>query len=124
RLYRRWALESAALDLALRQAGRSLAEALGRAPAPVEYVVSLGLGEPPSLAPVRERLARYPGLAFKLDPTPDWSEPLIAELAATDTVRTLDLKGQYRGPYTGTPPDPALYARLAAAFPAAWLEDP
>ncbi len=58
RLYRRWALESAALDLALRQAGRSLSEALGRAPAPVEFVVSLGLGEPASLTPVRERLAR------------------------------------------------------------------
>ena len=28
--YRRWAFETAALDLALRQAGRSLAEAVGR----------------------------------------------------------------------------------------------
>ena len=36
RLYRRWAFESAALDLALRQAGRSLAEALGREPRPVD----------------------------------------------------------------------------------------
>src|SRR5918992_507123 len=31
RLYRRWAYESAALDLALRQAGLSLADAIGRA---------------------------------------------------------------------------------------------
>ena len=29
--YRRWAFESSALDLALRQSGRSLAEAIGRA---------------------------------------------------------------------------------------------
>ena len=35
RNYRRWAFESAALDLALRQAGTSLHEALGRTPAPV-----------------------------------------------------------------------------------------
>jgi hypothetical protein len=40
RNYRRWGYESAALDLALRQAGRSLAEALGREPQPVRFVVS------------------------------------------------------------------------------------
>ena len=45
-------VESAALDLALRQAGRSLAEALGREPRPVTFVVSLRLGEPPSIDPV------------------------------------------------------------------------
>src|SRR5207302_10711742 len=38
--YRRWAFDSAALDLALRQAGRSLAEALGREPQPVTFVSS------------------------------------------------------------------------------------
>src|SRR5688500_6617950 len=38
--YRRWGLESAALDLALRQAGRSLAETLGREARPVRFVVS------------------------------------------------------------------------------------
>ena len=39
--YRRWAYESAALDLALRQAGTSLAEAVGREAQPVNFVVSL-----------------------------------------------------------------------------------
>ena len=34
RNYRQWAFESAALDLALRQAGRSLADAVGREPRP------------------------------------------------------------------------------------------
>src|SRR5215218_9491587 len=38
--YRQWGLESAALDLALRQAGRSLAEVVGREPRPVTFVVS------------------------------------------------------------------------------------
>src|SRR5206468_11319492 len=38
--YRRWAWESAALDLTLSQAGTGLAELLGRTRAPVTYVVS------------------------------------------------------------------------------------
>src|SRR4029077_4295151 len=53
RRYRVWAYESAALDLALRQAGMTLHEALGRTPQPVRFVVSLRLGEPPTMEPVR-----------------------------------------------------------------------
>src|SRR4051795_6203710 len=56
RRYRRWAFESAALDLALRQAGQSLAEVLGRELRPLTFVVSLRLGEPPTIEPVRKRL--------------------------------------------------------------------
>src|SRR3954453_6341211 len=41
--YRRWAYESAALDLALRQAGTNLAEALGREPRQVNFVNSMRL---------------------------------------------------------------------------------
>jgi L-alanine-DL-glutamate epimerase-like enolase superfamily enzyme len=40
RLYRRWAFEAAALDLALRQAGSTVAELLGLVPRPVRFVVS------------------------------------------------------------------------------------
>src|SRR5207237_10814869 len=40
--HKRWAYESAALDLALRQAGRSLADAVGRPPRPVTFLVSPG----------------------------------------------------------------------------------
>jgi len=36
--YRRWAFESAALDLALRQRGRSLARAIGVEPRPLRFV--------------------------------------------------------------------------------------
>src|ERR1700683_4842656 len=43
-LYRTWAYESAALDLALRQAGTALCSVLGREPEPVRFVVSLRLG--------------------------------------------------------------------------------
>ena len=46
---RNWAFESAALDLALRQAGRSLHDVIGLEPQPVRFVNSLGLGkEPPA----------------------------------------------------------------------------
>ncbi|MBS1885344.1 MAG: hypothetical protein JSS97_20530, partial [Actinobacteria bacterium] len=41
--YRRWAYESAALDLALRQAGTNLAAALGREPRPLHFVSSMRL---------------------------------------------------------------------------------
>ena len=90
--YRLWAYESAALDLGLRQAGTTLHALLGREPAPVRFVVSLRLGEPPTLAPLRRRLELYPGLCFKLDPTSSWDEPLIAELAATGAVESVDFK--------------------------------
>ena len=45
RRYRNWAFESAALDLALRQAGRALHDVLGLEPRPVRFVNSLGLGD-------------------------------------------------------------------------------
>src|SRR5918995_136687 len=54
--FRNWAFESAALDLALRQAGRSLHEVLGLEPQPVRFVNSLGLGEPPTFDPIARRL--------------------------------------------------------------------
>jgi L-alanine-DL-glutamate epimerase-like enolase superfamily enzyme len=122
--YRRWAFESAAADLALRQAGRSLAEALGREPRPVTFVVSLRLGEPPATDPVMRRLAAYPELRFKLDYSPSWDEELLAELAATGSVASIDFKGAYKGTPVDAEPDPDLYRRCAEVFPEAWLEDP
>ena len=124
RNYRRWAYESAALDLALRQAGRSLADALGRAVSPVRFVVSLRLEEPPTVEPVRRWLELYPELRFKLDPTSGWDDALVAELAALGAVDVLDLKGAYRGTVVDQPGDARLYELVAEAFPEAWIEDP
>jgi hypothetical protein len=122
--YRRWAFESAGLDLALRQAHLSLGEAIGREPRPVSFVVSMGLGEPPSTERFRSWLDLYPDLRFKLDANPLWSDGLVAELAATGAVDSIDLKGQYRGTVVDTPPDAGLYRRVAEGLPEAWLEDP
>jgi hypothetical protein len=119
-----WAYESTALDLALRQAGTSLHAAVGREPRPVRFVVSLRLGEPPTLDPVARRLERYPSLRFKLDPTSEWTPELIAELVATKAVDSVDFKGLYVGSIVDQPADPVLYRRVVEAFPEAWIEDP
>ena len=124
RLYRRWTFHSAGLDLALRQAGQPLHAVLGREPQPLTFVVSLRLGEPPSLDPIRRRLGRYPGLRFKLDPTSSWTPELIQELVDTGAVDSVDFKALYRGTIVDQPPDPILYQRVVDAFPDAWLEDP
>ena len=127
--YRRWAFESAALDLALRQANTSLHERLGRQPRPVTFVVSMRLTPPGSeeastIEPVRKRLEVYPSLRFKLDPTNDWTDELIEQLVDTGAVDSLDLKGQYKGTPVDVDTDPELYRKLIEAFPQAWLEDP
>jgi hypothetical protein len=127
--YRRWAFESAALDLALRQAGKPLYEVVGREPRPVTFVVSMRLTAPGSdevstIEPVRKRLAIYPTLRFKLDPTNDWTDGLIEQLVETGAVDSLDLKGQYKGTPVDVETDPELYRKLIEAFPNAWLEDP
>ena len=124
RLYRRWTFHSAALDLALAQAGEPLWKRLGRESRPLTFVVSLRLGEPPTLDPIERRLSRYPSLRFKLDPTSSWTPELIAALVATGAVDSVDFKSLYTGTIVDQPPDPVLYRRVVDAFPNAWIEDP
>jgi hypothetical protein len=122
--YRRWAFESAALDLALKQAETNLADALDREYDPLEFIVSTRLGDPPSADRIHTWLAMIPSLEFKLDPTSAWTDELVAELAATDAVRIVDLKGRYHGTPVDQPADPDLYERIIEAFPEAYIEDP
>jgi L-alanine-DL-glutamate epimerase-like enolase superfamily enzyme len=124
RRYRRWAFESAALDLALRQAGKSLAEVLNRQPKPVHFIVSQRLGKPSTIDLLQARLDQYPDLRFKLDYATDWTDELIQQLVETHAVDTLDLKGFYRGTPVDVETDPVLYQKLLNAFPNAWFEDP
>ena len=121
--HHRWAYESAALDLALRQAGTSFAEAIGRKPRPVAFVISPGLGDPPTARTVLRWLELEPSHRFKLDPGANWSAELFAELAGTGAVVTADYKAYYSAD-DGPPPDPELYRRVAEGFPDAYLEDP
>jgi L-alanine-DL-glutamate epimerase-like enolase superfamily enzyme len=120
--YRVWAFESAALDLALRQAGEPLHAVLGREPRPLTFGVSLRLAG--SAAGVLERIEAYGNVRFKLDAEPDWDDDLIAQLAGTLAVDVVDFKGAYKGTPVDVDTDPELYRRCARAFPEAWLEDP
>jgi L-alanine-DL-glutamate epimerase-like enolase superfamily enzyme len=124
RFYRRWAFESAALDLALRQNGLSLHAALEREPEPVTFVVSTGLGEPAGLGRLELLRGLNPTLRFKLDPTPSWDDSLLAGLAALDSVDVVDMKGHYSNATVAMDADPALYRRVFDALPGAWIEDP
>lgn len=115
--YRRWAWESAALDLALRQAGTSLGAALGRPYRPVRFIVSTR-NDP------RAWLAFDPSLEFKLDPTPEWEPGYVEAMAETGRVRVLDLKSFYTGTVVDNAPDPALYRACVELFPDTVIEDP
>jgi len=114
--YRRWAFESAALDLALQQAGISLGQAVGRDPAPVRFVVS-------TRGDAFAWLAAAPELELKLDPSDEWTQEFMERLAAAGRVRVLDLKAYYRGTAVDVEPDPALYRRVVELFPGVVVED-
>jgi hypothetical protein len=114
--YRRWAFESAALDLALRQNGLSLGAAVEREYRPVRFVVST---RDDAFAWFRH----YPELELKLDPENDWDRPLMERLAATGRVRVLDFKAYYKGTPVDVVPDPELYRAAVELFPDAVLED-
>jgi hypothetical protein len=122
--FRNWAFESAALDLALRQAGRPLHEVLGLEPRPVRFVNSLGLGKQPSIEPLQRRIARSPGVRFKLDAEATWGPELVDDVAATGAVDTIDFKGHYGFEIEDPEALGALYDHVLAAFPGAYLEDP
>ena len=124
RRWRNWAYESAALDLALRQAGLSLPEALGREPRPLTFVNSLGLGDDPSTDTIVRRLERYPTVGFKLDAAPNWSPEIIEMLAGTGMVRTIDFKGRYGLEVEDEDALGAMYDAVLEAFPDAIFEDP
>jgi hypothetical protein len=114
--YRRWAFESAALDLALRQNDLSLGAAVKRDYHPVRFVVS-------TRGDAFGWLEHIPGLELKLDPENDWDRPFMERLAATGRVRVLDFKAYYKGTAVDVVPDPVLYAAAVELFPDAVLED-
>ena len=114
--YRRWAFESAALDLALRQNDLSLGAAVELEYRPVRFVVS-------TRGDAFAWLEHSPGLELKLDPENDWDRPFMERLAATGRVRVLDFKAYYVGTPVDVVPDPVLYRTAVELFPDAVLED-
>src|SRR3989442_10703308 len=106
--YERAALEAAAVDLALRQAGTNLRTLLGAASKPVRYVVSFER----VADPVARARAEAPGVALKIDADPGWSDDTYAALAALGRVAVLDFKGA------------GDTERAHRALPQALIEDP
>lgn len=122
--YHRWAVESAALDLALRQRGTDLATLVGAEWQPLRVSLSMGLGTPPSDEAVRAWLARDPSISFKLDASTAWDHPLVAKLAAAgDAIATVDMKALYTGDWADNDYPPSLYVAIGHGLPHALIED-
>lgn len=124
RNWRRWTFESAALDLALRQAGTNLPEVLGRTPQPLTFVTSFGLGDPPDIDKVAQRRAMHPTVGFKLDVAPSWTQEIMDRVVAVEGVATIDFKGQYGMEIEDEAALLAMYERTLATFRTAVFEDP
>jgi hypothetical protein len=114
--FRRWAFESAGLDLALRQNELGLGQVFGRQELPVRFVVST------RAAPERW-LEVAPGLEFKLDAEKDWGRPLLRGLRELNRVRVVDLKAYYHGTAVDLVPSPELYRAIVEELPEAIIED-
>jgi len=116
--YRRWAYESALLDLGLRQAGTTLGALLGRTPTPVRFCVSSGLGP-------AAWLAVNPTLEFKLDAGEGWTAEHIADLERLDRVRVVDIKAHYGDAWGLSPAAAQQQLELViAGMPNVVIEDP
>lgn len=109
--YERGALEAAAIDLALRQAGTDIAGLVGAVPGPVRYVISFERVPDPVARAVDERA----DVDLKIDVDPGWDDATFGALGALGRVAVLDFKGG------GTPAD---HERAHDAVPRAVIEDP
>ena len=123
--YRRWAFESAALDLALRQNGLSLQDAVGRVAQPVTFVVSMRIADRRRPRPAPRAAQHGSRSAFQArSGRRAGIDELLAELASLAGVDVVDMKGLYRNATVAMEPDPDLYRRVFEALPEAWIEDP
>lgn len=113
--YGRAAVEGAAIDLALRQAGTNPFLLAERAPEPVAFCWSLGSRPDPRPA-VEEVLGADPEARLKLDvPAAGWPRGTWEFLARTGRVAVIDFKREGE----------LDQVRLAHAWlPDAWIEDP
>ncbi|MEP6653290.1 MAG: hypothetical protein ABJA82_08025, partial [Myxococcales bacterium] len=113
-LHERAALEAALIDLALRQAGSSLAQLTGVEEAPLRSVISFAACADPVAVIRLHRAAGYQG-EFKIDVDPSWDQATREALARQGGVAILDFKQR------GTSADAAA---LSGLFAATIFEDP
>jgi len=112
--YDRAALETAAIDLALRQQGLSLFTLSGVTAQPVRYVASFEK-RPDAVAHARMLRAAAPGVELKIDVDPAWGDELLRALAGVGGVAVLDFKE------SGATDD---HERAHRCCPEALIEDP
>ena len=112
--YQASAFESAAIDLALRQARTNLEEIAEASYQELRYVRSFGAAEDP-LPELVSHSQQAPSVEVKLDVHPAWKPATIASLADLGTIAVLDFK--HRGTQTQQ-------VAVAAALRKPWLEDP
>jgi len=108
--YDRAALEAAAIDLGLRQAGTNLFRVLDVTPRPVRYVVSYGRVADPAA-----EARRHPGVELKIDADPGWSDDVYRALAVLGRIAVLDFKGHG---------DARAVERARRTLPDVLIEDP
>ena len=115
----RWAYESAALDLALRQAGTPLHDgARPRAAARCASSSRCGSASRRRWRRCARGWTRYPALRFKLDPTSDWTDELVARARGDGRGRQRRPQGPLRRARSSTSrADPALYRRVRRGLP-------
>ena len=110
RPYDRAALETAAIDLGLQQAGTNLFRLFDVTPRPVRYVVSFGRVADPSA-----EARRHPGVELKIDADPEWDDDVYRALATLGRLAVLDFKGHG---------DARAVERARRALPEVLIEDP
>jgi hypothetical protein len=108
--YDRAALEAAAIDLALRQAGTTLGALVDVTPRPIRSVVSFACCPDPAA-----EARRHGDVELKVDADAAWDDAVFAALAAVGRVAVLDWKR------TGSDVD---HERGRRHLPAALIEDP
>ena len=121
--FHRCALEGAALDLALQQSQLNLAQLCDTSFSPLRFCVSMGLGSPPDARRIHDWISAWPQIEFKIDASREWNDSLVAELAATNRICVVDIKGHYTGDWIDNTPDPELYRRIAQGMPGVLIED-
>lgn len=122
--YHRWAIESAALDLALRQQETNLSKLMNISWNDVQVSLSMGLGSPPSADILKGWLDRDKRCTFKIDASQEWSSALITELAEVGTpITTVDMKALYSGEWIDNDYPVDLYQAVGLGLPHVLIED-
>ena len=114
--YRRWAIESAALDLALRQAGTALGAVLGREAAPVRFVSSNG-----ALGGVARAL---PGAALQARPHAGVDRRPVRRARRARHRRGRRPEGRLQGHHRRQPGRSGALRTRSRRVPRSWIEDP